>query len=134
MSIRVRLILGFNLFLAALALLGFFALRDAFRAHDLSEHIGAVSLSRLVQASHFVEQTTQLRTLELSYVMADQPDERAGAKRRMDASIESLDSSLSAYQASQGDVASPAVLVSYTDSYRHYLRTHTELMASADRD
>ena len=134
MSIRVRLILGFNLFLAALALLGFFALRDAFRAHDLSEHIGAVSLSRLVQASHFVEQTAQLRTLELSYVMADQPDERAGAQRRMDASIESLDSSLSAYQASQGDVASPAVLVSYTDSYRHYLRTHTELMASADRD
>ena len=132
MSIRVRLILGFNLFLAALALLGFFTLRDAFQAHDLSEHMGSVSLGRLVQAGHFVEQTAQLRTLELSYVLANQPDERAGAQHRMDASIQTLDSSLSAYQASQGDVASPAVLVSYTDSYRHYLRTHAELMALAD--
>jgi len=132
LSIRVRLILGFNLFLAALALLGFFTLRDAFRAHDLSEHMGSVSLGRLVQAGHFVEQTAQLRTLELSYVLADQPDERAGAQHRMDASIQTLDSSLSAYQASQGDVASPVVLVSYTDSYRHYLRTHTELIASVE--
>ena len=132
MSIRVRLILGFNLFLAALALLGFFSLRDAFRAQDLSEHVDSVSLGRLEQAGHFVEQTAQLRSLELSYLLADQPDTRAGAQHRMDTSIQMLDSSLSAYQASQGNVTSPAVLLSYTDNYRHYLRTHAELIALAD--
>jgi len=132
LSIRVRLILGFNLFLAALALLGFFSLRDAFRAHDLSEHIGSVSLHRLAQTGHFVEQTAQLRSLELSYLLADQPDARAGAQHRMDASVQTLDSSLSAYEASQGNVTSPAVFLSYTDNYRHYLRTHAELIALAD--
>ena len=132
MSIRFRLILGFNLFLAALALLGFFSLRDAFRAHDLSGHIGSVSLGRLVQAGHFVEQTAQLRSLELSYLLASQPEERTAAQHTMNASVETLESSLSAYQTSQGDATSPSVLVSYTDSYRHYLRTHAELMSLAD--
>ena len=133
MSIRVRLILGFNLFLAALAVLGFFSLRDAFRAHDLSGHIGSVSLGQLVQAGHFVEQTAQLRSMELSYLLADQPEARVGAQHRMDTSIQTLDNSLSDYEASQGDVTPPAVLLSYTDSYRHYLRTHADLMALADR-
>ena len=132
MSIRVRLILGFNLFLAALALLGFFSLRDAFRAHDLSEHIDSVSLVRLAQASDLVEQTAQLRSLELSYLLADEPDERAGAQHNIDDCIQTLKSSLSAYQASQGDVTSPAVLVSYMDGHRHYLGTHAQLMALAD--
>ena len=132
MSIRVRLILGFNLFLAALALLGFFSLRDAFRAHDLSEHVDSASLGRLEQAGHFVGQTALLRSLELSYLLADEPDARAGAQHGMDTSIQMLDSSLSAYQASQGNGTSPAVLLSYTDSYRHYLRAHAELMALAE--
>jgi signal transduction histidine kinase len=132
LSIRVRLILGFNLFLAALALLGFFSLRDAFRAHDLSGHIGSVSLDRLVQAGHFVEQTAQLRSLELSYLVADQPDERTAARHSMDASMQNLEDSLSAYQASQSGVTSPDILLSYTDNYRHYLSTHAELMALAD--
>ncbi len=131
MSIRVRLILGFNVFLAALALLGFFSLRDAFRAHDLSQQVKTVSLARLVQAGHLAEQTAQLRSLELSYLLADGSDEREGSQRRMEASVQTLDSSLSAYQASQGDATPPAVLLSYTDSYRHYMRMHAELMALA---
>ena len=132
MSIRVRLILGFNVFLAALALLGFFSLRDAFQAYDLSEHMGSVSLGRLTQAGHFVEQSAQLRSLELSYVLASEPEERTATQRSMNACMQILESSLSAYQALQGDVTSPAVLLSYTDSYRRYLRTHAELVALSD--
>jgi len=68
MSIRWKLVLAFNVFLAALAILGFFTYSQLDRSKDISERVGSRSIARVEDAAHLAEELGRLRSLGLAFV------------------------------------------------------------------
>jgi len=132
MSIRFRLILGFNLFLIALALVGFLTLREISRSHDISSQIDSVFMARMEQASHIEEELSRLRSLELEYVATAEPTQRAQVRSQLAATLLSLLQGTTAYQQSLRDGQVPEDFRLFSQGYAEYLATHQQLLALAD--
>ena len=127
MPIRLKLVIGLNVLLAALGLLGYFVFQDVSRARDASASIGSIYWPRMEQASGIAEEVSRLRSLELQYITAG---EREELESSLAASVSSVETRMAEYRDSFQD--EEASLSPFTNEYRSYLLLHEEMLLLAD--
>jgi signal transduction histidine kinase len=131
-SIRLKLILGFNLFLIALTLLAFFALRELNRSRDISSQIESTSIARIEHATHIGEELSHLRSYELEYIAAEEWALLAQARADINRSLSTLDEAMADYRETFQEEEPLETFLRFQLSYSAYLSTHDQILGLAD--
>ena len=132
MSIRWKLVLAFNVFLAALAILGYFTYSQLDRSKEISERVGSRSIARVEDAAHLAEEFGRLRSLGLAFVLESDPLEREKRRDQLTASLDGIDTHIAGYEQTFTEESAPEGLFQFKEEYRAYLTAQDGMLALAD--
>lgn len=132
MSMRFKLILAFNLFLAALAVLGYFTYSQLDRSKDLSDSVSSRIITRMEHAGHLAQELDRLRSLELAYILESDPQERGKTGDQLAASLDSIDTRLAGYEETFTEEPTPRDLMRLEEDYEAYLIVHARILGLTD--
>ncbi|MDI6857447.1 MAG: MCP four helix bundle domain-containing protein [Dehalococcoidia bacterium] len=127
MPIRLKLVIGFNVLLAALGLLGYFVFQDLSKAHDTSARLSSLQWPRIEQAGDIAEEISQLRSLELQYITSEDHEQIAG---NLAATVSSIGRQMAEYWVGLENGGAPPS--SFTREYTSYLSLHQKMIGLAD--
>ncbi|MBI2913832.1 MAG: MCP four helix bundle domain-containing protein [Chloroflexi bacterium] len=131
LSIRLKLVLAFNIFLIALAVLGYFVYRHLDRSRDLSSDVSGVLTSRVEYVSELDDLVNRLRFMELAYLTEADPSLRASIGGQTATTIGDVDSTISRYRATI-DGEPPASLTRFEEDYGAYLQEREQVAAAVN--
>jgi signal transduction histidine kinase len=129
MSIRLKLVLGYNLFLAALAVLGYFVYSQLDRSRDLSTDVSSRLIDRVEHASHLSQDLTPLRSLELAYILEGDPQVRRAIGDELAGIVRGIDTHAAEYEATFIEELIPPDFGQFQDDYQAYLALHDRMLA-----
>lgn len=132
MSIRFKLVLAFNLFLAGLAILGYFSYSQLDRSQERSGSISSQILPRIEHAAHLPQELGRLRSLELAYALDGDPLERGKTGDQLTAVLAGIDTHTAQYEQTFTDEPTPRDFLQFQQDYRAHLTVHERILALTD--
>ncbi len=131
MSIRLKLVLGYNLFLIALAALGFLTYWQLERSRDTSRDVSSEIMERAEQASHLDDHLDDLRSLELAYLLESDPLAQRGIASELAETLRDIDTGMRQYVATITKGPAPPDFLQFQENLGAYLGVHERIVALA---
>jgi signal transduction histidine kinase len=131
-SIRLKLVLAFNVFLFALAVLGYFAYSQLDRSRDLSERASSSTIVRTEHAAHLAEELGRVRSLALAYILESDPAERKETGDQLKATLGGVDTHIADYEQTFADEPLPEDLLRFEQEVTAYLAVQEGMLLVAD--
>lgn len=128
-SIRLKLVLAFNLFLLALAITGYFTYRQLDRSRDLSASIRSQLNARVEHSGHLGWQLDRLRSLELAYILAHDQQVADNLAATFPPLAQDMETHFAGFQATFGNESPSQGLAQMQSGYRTYMSTHEQLVS-----
>jgi signal transduction histidine kinase len=133
-SIRLKLVLAFNVFLAALAVLGYFAYSELDRSKDSSERAGSSTILRVEHAAHLAQELSLLRSLTLEYLLDDDPVQRSETADELAATVTGIDDEhIAEYEETFADEPMPEDLLRFKQEFTSYLAVQERTLLLTDQ-
>jgi signal transduction histidine kinase len=131
-SIRLKLVIAFNIFLAALAVLGFLTYSQLDRSKDISERASARTVARVEHAAHLAQEAGRARSLSLAYILESDPAEQKETGDQLTAVVDGIDGHLVEYEKTFADEPVPEDLQRFEQEFTAYLAVQERMLLAAD--
>jgi signal transduction histidine kinase len=130
--IRLKLVLAFNVFLAALIAFGVLTYWQLDRSKDLSQEANSRSILRAEHAAHIPQELSKLRSLELAYILESDPLDRTETGDQLTATRQSVEAHIAEYEGTFTDEPLPPAALQFEQDYQSYLAIQGRILRLTD--